>query len=237
MGIASLRSPFGQPAAGYLRFATIPARRSACGERHSLRTFSQSGGLAEAVVEDDALSTPNTPNLRPECHATPAQTCSDRFQWRAPHCWERRCPHRLRRASLRHRHGKKLTGHTALARAAEPSPEPIEYRRSQHGMPAFGASLMQGRPPLQNGVSVQILDKKPLARRPQSAPRTAPTPHPRTGQGANSGRKKAAGMKAPRGRSSPAAQIQIKARSFRWRRAHPARLHERRQTCSWRSVN
>ena len=67
MGIASLRSPFGQPAAGYLRFATIPARRSACGERHSLRTFSQSGGLAEAVVEDDALSPPNTPNLRPEC--------------------------------------------------------------------------------------------------------------------------------------------------------------------------
>ncbi len=48
-------------------------------KRHSLRTSSQSGGLAEAVVGDDALSTPNTPNLRPECQAARAQACSAPF--------------------------------------------------------------------------------------------------------------------------------------------------------------
>ncbi len=41
------------------------------------------------------------------------------------------------RAFLHHRHGNKLTGHTALARAVEPCPEPIKYRRSQYGMPAM----------------------------------------------------------------------------------------------------
>ena len=101
-------------------------------ERPRSRAVWRKGRWSVAVV-----STPNTPNLRPERCAIRVQACSDRFQWRAAHCWERRCPHRLWRAFLQHRHGNKLTGHTSLDREAEPCPEPIEYRRSQYRMPAL----------------------------------------------------------------------------------------------------
>gem|GEM_PF-6266111 len=42
-----------------------PRGGSAYGWLHGVRTSSQSGGLAKAAVEDGALSTPNTADLRP----------------------------------------------------------------------------------------------------------------------------------------------------------------------------
>ena len=51
-----------------------PARPSAYGNHTGLRTLPESGGLAKAAVEDESLSTPNTPNLRPERHAIREQS-------------------------------------------------------------------------------------------------------------------------------------------------------------------
>jgi hypothetical protein len=60
------RPTYGQRAARIVgRSWRQPARPSAYGRLHGVRTSSQSGGLAEVALEDEALSTPNTADLRP----------------------------------------------------------------------------------------------------------------------------------------------------------------------------
>ena len=110
--------------------------------RHGLRTSSQSGGLAERAAGcgrglDAKHDQPTSGVPRcPLCTSLPGLVFNGAhiMAGSAPLCWERRCPHRLRRASLHHCHGNKLTGRTSLDRAAERIPEPIEYRRSQYGI-------------------------------------------------------------------------------------------------------